>query len=152
MGYVQSVLQPDEKVTYETKLSWATYIPGLLLLLAALVVYLLLRAWLTSPVWANTVGLIITAGAIALLAREWFQRWTTEVAITNRRIILKRGFIRRDTIEMSVEKVESIDVKQSLLGRLLDYGDVTVRGTGTGFAPMRTIDKPLEFRSRVTAQ
>jgi uncharacterized membrane protein YdbT with pleckstrin-like domain len=85
-----------------------------------------------------------------MVAAEWFERWTTEIAITDRRIIFKRGFIRRDTIEMSVEKVESVDVNQSLLGRLLDYGNITIRGTGTGFAPLRSIDSPLDFRSHVT--
>ena len=52
---------------------------------------------------------------------------------------------------MSNDKVESVDVEQSLLGRMLNYGDVVVRGTGTGFAPIRKIDRPLDFRSHVTA-
>ncbi len=86
-----------------------------------------------------------------MVVSEWFVRWTTEVAITDKRIIFKRGFIRRDTIEMSLDKVESVDVQQSLLGRLFDYGDIIVRGTGSGFAPLKTIDSPLEFRSHVTA-
>ena len=151
MGYVQSVLQPNETVVYETRLSWAMFIPGLLVLALAAVAFVVARMTIPAAVWGDILGLIVLAAALVLLGREWFERWTTEVAITNRRIILKRGFIRRDTIEMSVEKVESVDVKQSLLGRLLDYGDIVVRGTGTGFAPMRKIDKPLEFRSHVTA-
>jgi Bacterial PH domain len=52
---------------------------------------------------------------------------------------------------MSIDKVESVDVSQSILGRLLDYGDILVRGTGEGFQPVRGIDAPLKFRSRVTA-
>lgn len=151
MGYVESVLQPDEKLIYETALSWAMYIPGAVLLLAAIVVYLVMKAFGVVWYWSELVGGVVALVAIFFLAREWFERWTTEIAITNKRIILKRGFIRRDTVEMSIDRVESVDVKQSLLGRAFDYGDIIVRGTGTGLAPIRKIDSPLQFRSHVTA-
>lgn len=151
MGYVASVLRPDEKLTYETALSWAMYIPGLIALAAAVIVYFVAKAFALPWYWSEIVGGVLALGAIYMLAREWFERWTTEIAITNKRIILKRGFIRRDTVEMSIDRVESVDVKQSLLGRVFDYGDVIVRGTGTGMAPIRKIDSPLKFRSHVTA-
>jgi uncharacterized membrane protein YdbT with pleckstrin-like domain len=150
MSYVQKVLQQGEKVIYQAKLSWVMYLPGLLVLVGAAVVFGLGRAIFGDTYWADIVSLIIAAIGIYMVAAEWFERWTTEIAITDRRIIFKRGFIRRDTIEMSVEKVESVDVNQSLLGRLLDYGNITIRGTGTGFAPLRSIDSPLDFRSHVT--
>lgn len=150
MSYIGKVLQAGEVLVYETKLSWAAYIPGLLLLAAAVLLYLSALIFIGSSIWAVIVSVAVGAVALSLLAMEWFKRWTTEVAITDRRIILKTGFIRRDTIEMSIEKVESIDVRQSLLGRLLDYGDIIVRGTGAGFAPLRKIDSPLSFRSHVT--
>jgi uncharacterized membrane protein YdbT with pleckstrin-like domain len=150
MSYVQKVLQQGEKVIYQAKLSWVMYLPGLLVLIGAGVVFGLGRAIFGDTYWADIVSLIIAAIGLYMVAAEWFERWTTEIAITDRRIIFKRGFIRRDTIEMSVEKVESVDVNQSLLGRLLDYGNITIRGTGTGFAPLRSIDSPLDFRSHVT--
>ena len=136
---------------YATKISWTTYIPGLLVLVAAIVVYRSPGSMVPSPAWvAASAGLIVLCGcACILLFREWFERWTTEIAITNRRIILKRGFIRRDTAEMHMDKVESVDVNQSLLGRLFDYGDVTVRGTGAGLETLRLIDAPVEFRNHV---
>ncbi|HET7715495.1 MAG TPA: PH domain-containing protein [Bauldia sp.] len=150
MSYLRSVMQPGETLLYESKISWTTYIPGLLLLLVAIVAYVLLRAFVTTVTWpATAVGLILLAVSLFLLFRAWFERWTTEIAITDRRIILKRGFIRRDTAEMHMEKVESVDVNQSLFGRMLDYGDVTVRGTGAGLETLRLIDAPLEFRSHV---
>ena len=151
MGYVQSVLQPNEKVVYEAKISWAMMLPGLLVVAGGVAGYAVLRLLVPYPIWANVIGLAVIAIGLAMVGWEWFERWTTEIAVTDRRIILKRGFIWRDTVEMSVEKVESVDVRQSLLGRLLDYGDIIVRGTGTGLAPMRTIGRPLEFRSHVTA-
>jgi uncharacterized membrane protein YdbT with pleckstrin-like domain len=149
MGYVASVLQPDEKVVYETHLSWAMFIPGLIVMAATVLGYATFK--LLGVPWAEVLAGIAVAAAAYMLAREWFVRWTTEIAITNKRIILKRGFIRRDTVEMSIDRVESVDVKQSLLGRALGYGDVIVRGTGSGLAPIRKIDNPLHFRSQMTA-
>ncbi len=149
MGYVRHVLQPDEKLVYETRLSWAMYLPGLATLVLALIVFILLRGAWDGKLW--WVSAVVAIAGVGLMAREWFFRWTTEIAITDRRIIFKRGFIRRDTIEMSLDKVESVDVRQSLFGRLLNYGDIVVRGTGSGFEPLRTIDNPLEFRSHITA-
>ena len=150
MRYLHSVLQPGETVLYDTKISWTTYIPGLLTLIAAIVVYFALQGLVPSPAWvAQGVGLILLVVALYLLFREWFERWTTEIVITNRRIILKRGFIRRDTAEMHMDKVESVDVNQSVFGRLLNYGDVTVRGTGAGLETLHLIDAPVEFRNHV---
>jgi uncharacterized membrane protein YdbT with pleckstrin-like domain len=149
-SYVQKVLQPGESVLHQAKLSWVMYLPGLFVLIGAGVVFGLSRAIFGAVWWADIVSLIIAAIGLYLVAAEWFERWTTEIAITDRRVIFKRGFIRRDTIEMAVEKVESVDVNQSLLGRLFDFGDITVHGTGTGLAPIRNIDAPLDFRSHIT--
>ncbi len=96
--------------------------------------------------------IVLGVPALFLLVRAWFRRWVTEIAVTNMRIILKRGFIRRHTIEMNMDKVESVDVDQSLLGRIFNYGNVTVRGVGTGFEPLRMVDDPLAFRSQVSAR
>jgi uncharacterized membrane protein YdbT with pleckstrin-like domain len=88
--------------------------------------------------------------ALVLLFREWFTWWTTEIAVTDRRIIYKEGFISRNTVEMHMDKVESVDVDQSVMGRILDYGDVIVKGTGTGFEPLKRIAAPLELRNHIT--
>ena len=150
MRYLQSVLQPGETVLYECKISWTTYVPGLLVLVAAIVLFFLVNGFFPSNGQvAPVIALVVFAGGLVVLAMAWFERWTTEIAITNRRIILKRGFIRRDTAEMHMDKVESVDVRQSLFGRLFDYGDVTVRGTGAGMETLRLIDAPVAFRNHV---
>ncbi len=64
----------------------------------------------------------------------------------------KRGFIRRHTIEMHLDKVESIDVDQSIMGRILNYGDILIRGVGVGIEPLTNIDSPIAFRNHVTAE
>ena len=64
----------------------------------------------------------------------------------------KTGFIQRKTFEMSLDKVESVDVNQSILGRIFDYGDVTIMGVGEGEEDIKTIASPLEFRNAITAR
>ena len=73
-------------------------------------------------------------------------------AQTDRRIIYKRGFIWRHTVEMHMDKVESVDVDQSILGRLLNFGDIIIHGTGETVEPLREIDHPIDFRNHVTAE
>ena len=151
MSYLQKILEPNETILYRTTVSRTLYIPGLLVLLLAIAVYIVSNHMLISKPWVYGLTIIPALVALWLLAKAWFRRWTTEIAITNRRIILKRGFIRRHTIEMNMDKVESVDIDQSLVGRMLNYGDVVVRGTGEGFERLRVIDSPLKFRSEVPA-
>ena len=84
--------------------------------------------------------------------KAWFHRWTTETDVTNLRVVHKTGFIKRRTFEISLDKVESVDVNQSILGRLLDYGDVTILGVGEGKETISTIASPLKFRTFITAR
>lgn len=153
MSYLDKVLQPGETVIHRAKLSWTIYLPGLLMLVLALLAYgFVLSLFPTQHVGALAALVVLGVPALYMLLRAWFERWITEIAITNLRIILKRGFIRRHTIEMNMDKVESVDVDQSLLGRLFNYGDITVRGVGSGFEPIRRVGDPLTFRSRVSAR
>lgn len=149
MKYVAKVLQPGETLVYETHVSWVSYLPGLVVFILAVLVFIAGGELFSWSWWTAIVAALILAVALWLLFAAWFHRWTTEIAITDRRVIHKTGFIRRDTIEMGVEKVESVDVNQSLFGRILDYGDIVVRGTGAGLAPFRKIDAPLTFRSKL---
>jgi uncharacterized membrane protein YdbT with pleckstrin-like domain len=146
MSYLDQVLQPGEKILYRTTLSWTLFFPGLALLILAILVLSVLSA----SIWQNILLIIIVVPAIVLLARAWFKRWTTEIAVTNSRVIVKRGFIRRHTIEINMAKVESVDVDQSLIGRVFNYGNITVRGTGSTFEPIAMVDHPLRLRSHVT--
>jgi uncharacterized membrane protein YdbT with pleckstrin-like domain len=152
MSYVESVLQPGETVRFRTNVHWIKYLPGLGLFLLAAIVYVLTTRVVTAHiVWTGLTLLVAAAGAI-LLFRAWFARWTTEIAVTDKRIIYKHGFIWRKTMEMSLSKVESVQVDQSIPGRLFGYGDIVLRGTGGGDEPLRTIASALEFRSHVTAE
>jgi uncharacterized membrane protein YdbT with pleckstrin-like domain len=151
MSYVKRVLQPGEVIKHVSGLHWLVYLRGVILLIIGLI-------WVSifTPDPSNPPPLvffvIVFASSLISLIHAWFRRWTTEIAVTNRRIIYKRGFIRRHTIEMNMDKVESIDVDQSTMGRLFDYGTITVHGTGAGIEPLYKISSPIEFRNNVTTQ
>src|SRR3954452_4149861 len=152
--YIDEILQPGEKVLYSTNEHWVFFLPAIAAWIMALA-FLALWYFLDAEVLTMVcLALAAVAGLAALYwtATAWFKRWTTESDITNLRVIHKTGFIKRRTFEMSLNKVESVDVNQSLLGRLMNYGDVTVRGVGEGAETIKTIAAPLEFRNSITAR
>jgi uncharacterized membrane protein YdbT with pleckstrin-like domain len=155
MRYVDHVLQPGETIRIVTSVSWVGYLRGLVLWALALVLLFYIAPWSQgSPGW-ELLGWIAFAalfiiGAV-LLIEHWWRQFTTEVAVTDRRIIYKIGFIKRRTVEMHMDKVESVDVDQTVVGRIFNYGDITIRGTGETMERLRMIDHPLEFRNHVTA-
>ena len=147
--YINEILQPDEKLVYSTTIHWMIYLPGIVIWIAAIAIYVYGSQYSAAmPLVALVVAFI---AAISTL-RAWFIRWTTEIDVTDRRVVFKRGFIRRHTVEMNMDKVESVDVDQSILGRMFDFGDIVVRGTGHGIEPLRNIQGPLQFRNYVTAR
>jgi uncharacterized membrane protein YdbT with pleckstrin-like domain len=161
MGYVRKVLLPGETLVYETGLHWLIYGRAILLLGAAA----LLAVWgavvggaaalrdAQGPSWPQIVlalaALLAILGVIAFIIAA-IRRASTELAVTDQRVIFKTGIVARHTIEMNRSKVESVDVDQSILGRILGYGTVLLRGTGGSLEPMQAISDPLVFRSHIT--
>lgn len=148
MRYVDRVLGSNEEVVHETHLHWVTYVcPAFFLVLAILAV-----PFLAAPDPQLRLGAMILGGIFALLAivgliSAAIERWTTEIAVTTRRIIFKCGLIARDTIELNFNRVEGLDVRQTICGRLFNYGTVAVRGTGLGNQPMKYVAGPVELRN-----
>jgi uncharacterized membrane protein YdbT with pleckstrin-like domain len=149
MSYVQKVLQPGEMVMAMGRMHWIVTVRGLALALAGLVVIFWPPPSPDVRLVLQVIGALLVILGLVDLARALFVQWTTEIAVTNKRVIHKRGFIRRDTAEMNMDKVESVTVGQSLLGRLLGYGTVTVRGTGAGLEGLPYIAEPLKLRSAI---
>jgi len=146
-SYVESVLAPGERIVHRAAIShWnfaLSYLVGALCLIgAAAAVYV---DWQRGPL----IAAVLTVVGIAVIMVALIRRGTTELVLTDRRIITKRGFIARATVEMTLVKVESLHVNQGLLGRMLNYGDVTVVGTGSSLEPLRGIRGPLELRRKL---
>jgi membrane protein YdbS with pleckstrin-like domain len=155
MSYTEKVVQPGETVRFHSRVHWIIYVRGIVIIVLGVLIAVALRQLDPNPSGFSVPSLIAIAigvviGGFSLLA-AWWRRLTTEVAVTEHRIVYKRGFIRRHTFEMNMSKVESVHVNQSMAGRMFDYGDIVIRGVGSSFEPLRTISRPLEFRNFVAA-
>lgn len=153
MRYVSRVLQPGETVVYATRLHWLIY--GRAVVLVIIAVALAIGTSLVADKPNVNLALWIAAAIFALLAlssglRAFLRRTTTELAVTDHRVIYKTGLLARHTLEMNRSKVESVDVDQTIPGRIFGYGTIIVRGTGGSLEPIRHIADPLSFRSHIT--
>lgn len=152
--YIDEILQPGEKILYSTSVHWIFYTPGILAWIVAIVGWIMERRAEGSGTQVFWLAVSVVAGLVAVYwtFKAWFRRWTTETDVTSLRVVHKEGFIKRRTFEMNLDKVESVDVDQTILGRILSYGDVTIRGVGEGFETIKTIAHPLQFRNNITAR
>jgi uncharacterized membrane protein YdbT with pleckstrin-like domain len=161
MSYVDSNLVPGEKVICETRLHWIVmfghFIAGCLLL-ALPGVLLLFYALRSNGLEKNELHLVEGGGTalfvsgIVVMLVGMARRNATEMAVTNHRVVIKTGLASRKTIEMLLNKVESIEVSETVVGRMLGYGTIVVIGTGGTPEPFQRMAHPLEFRSQVQQQ
>jgi len=154
MSYARKVLLPGEQVIYETGLHWLVYGRAIVLFVAA--VALSVGAQYVPPPDTRRlvlgVAAVVLALAVLAAAMAAIRRISTELAVTDQRVIFKSGVFARHTIEMNRSKVESVDVDQSVLGRIFGYGTLMLRGTGGSLEPMEAISDPLAFRTHITAE
>jgi len=124
-SYVEGALVKDERIVHIGHISfWSMW-------------HLITLGVLLIPV----VGL-----GLVFLAVAYVRYKSTELAVTTKRVIVKHGFIRRQTVEINLNKVESIQVDQGVLGRVFDFGTLVISGTGTSHAPISGIAQPMAFR------
>jgi len=155
MSYVKHVIQPGERIVMVGHISWVIYHRAIFCVILGGVL-LILEAVLLAPSNGRTdlmYGTAILFGIAALITalQAWFIRWTTEIAVTDKRIIFKRGFINRHTAEMNMDKVASVDVDQSIWGRIFDFGSVHILGTGgvAGIEHLHRIANPIGLRNAI---
>lgn len=151
MGYAEKNLMPGETILYRAALHWARFLgPAFWLVVGILFMALGLRdsdlavLFFLGPFIA-LFGII--AGAVAFL-----QQLAHEFVLTDRRLILKHGVLRRTTLEPLLHKLETVGVDQSILGRILGYGEIQVSGTGGSLTEFPYISSPLAFRKAIYEQ
>ena len=150
MSYVTRVLQPGEQIRHISSIHWIVYWPSIAVAVLAIVILWFGETRLLPKVWQySAYGLALVAAI--LLVKEVYGWLITEIAVTNRRIIYKKGLIRLHTNEMNMDKVESVQVGQSILGRMFDFGTVKILGTGEGFEALRTVARPIALRNSIVA-
>ena len=150
-AYVESVLAPGENVVYRAAISQWKYL-GSYLLGGALILLGVAGVFFTyfgADMATRIAGALPLVVGLAVVLTAVLRRRATELVLTDRRIIAKRGIVSRETVEMNLAKVESLHVSQGLLGRLLNFGDVAVVGTGSSLEPLRGISNPLELRRKL---
>jgi uncharacterized membrane protein YdbT with pleckstrin-like domain len=161
LSYAEKHLIAGETVQYETRLHWIVMVGHALIaaVLALVGVSLLITPWSSIKGGeASAVGPLRWAGVACLAAAAIFfgvglvRRNATEMAVTNKRVIVKSGLADRRTIELLLQRIESIAVEEPALGRVLGYGTVIVRGTGGTPEVFPQIARPLEFREQVQRQ
>ena len=124
-SYVEGALVKDERIVHSGHISlWSMW-------------HLIALGIILLPAFG--VGLIF-------LIMAYVRYNSTELAVTTKRVIVKHGFIRRQTVEINMSKVESIQVDQGVLGRLFDFGTLIISGTGTSHAPIAGVSAPMAFR------
>lgn len=119
-SYVDANLMKGEEVRHLAKLHWFMYVPHILLMFVLIGFFTIL-----IPI---------------------IRQFTTEMAITNKRVIIKTGLISRTTLEMNLSKVETISVDQSIFGRIFGYGTLVIVGTGGTKEPFSQVASPMDFR------
>jgi len=127
MGYVDETIGANEKIVYIVKFHWVYTFSALLYLLF--------------------FGIIIIG--IIIFFKMMINKWTTERVLTNSRYIQKTGWIARNTEEISIYKIEEVDLSQTILGRVLGYGSISISGTGSGNIILNSIDDPLLFQKNL---
>jgi uncharacterized membrane protein YdbT with pleckstrin-like domain len=143
MSYVESNLLPNEQITYRARLHPVIYALPVLVFVVALLAALGGGGWIAG----GAIGVI----GFVLFLPPWIRSASSEFAITNKRVLIKVGLIRRHSLELLLQKVEGIGVDQGILGRILGFGTITVSGVGGTKEAFRMISNPLEFRRQVQA-
>jgi uncharacterized membrane protein YdbT with pleckstrin-like domain len=126
VSYIDDSLIEGETIVHRARVSWWSQF-GLVLL--------------------GIVTFVVVIGVV-FLVMAWIKVRSTEIAITNRRVIAKFGFVKRHTVEINLDKVEALRVEQGFLGRMLNYGTIFISGAGTSVAPIANIADPLVFRRK----
>lgn len=121
MSFIQSQLAPSETIKHMGHFHWLDKLAALL--------------------WCFVV--------IGIFMIIWM--WTTEFAVTDRRVIVKRGWIMRKTEEISINRVEEVNLKQGILGRIFGYGTLQLRGSGGSAMKLPRMSRPLKFRNAIYA-
>jgi hypothetical protein len=142
MGYIDSNLLPDENVVHRAHMHWVIFLRAGTVLVAGIAIAFLVPL----------LGAAVAAVGLVLLVPPWVRRASSEYGVTTKRVIVQAGLVRRRTIELLLRQVEAISVDQTLAGRVLGYGTLTLTGTGGVREVFPDIADPLAFRRSIHAQ
>lgn len=149
MSYIDDHLLEDERIVHRTRPHWIMFGGPLALGIAGLVLGIALQVF-QRDYWY--VGAAVVGLALVLAVGPWLRYISSEFAVTDKRVLARLGLIQRQSLETLLSKIEAIGVEQDLTGRLLNYGTITLTGTGGTRETITQIPAPLEFRRQVQTQ
>lgn len=154
-GYVEKSLAGDEHIVYRAHFNWTfSFFPVLWFAVgcAPVALYLMIMARGVSFEQLKTGWYIVGFGfavGFLILLMHLIYLVTTEIVITNYRLVYKTGWIARNTQEVSLANIEEMTLTQSFWGRILGYGKLVVRGTGVGVIELPNLDDPIVVRKKI---
>lgn len=158
MSYVEKTLGKGEKVLYRARFNWTYDVGAWFWLIVSATPYLLIAGLGASDpaemMDEGTMALAAFAGlpllfGVGIWLAAMMRKWTTEIAVTNSRFVMKTGLISRRTGEVNLAKIEEVNLVQSFWGRVFNYGRLTIRGTGVGVLNLPPLDNPLQLRRKL---
>jgi len=146
MGYIENNLLKDEEVVFKTQHHWIIFIWPALFCAAGILVF---NSGVSGGAASAVFGSVLILASAGLSIGQFISMKTNEFAVTNKRIIIKVGMMRRTMIEMDREKIEDVGVVQSRLGRTLNYGTLVIKGGGAVVKPFRAVANPMQFMKTI---
>ena len=157
MSFIQNNLNKSEKLSHFEKPSAKPIFvfSGLSLLGILFVIYEKIvsapKIDLSNPNYTDYsfYGYCVFFVCLWFALSSYIERFINEYGISNTRVISKSGFISRNIGEMNLKSIESVNVKQSILGRLLNYGNIIIAGRGNTTITFKDVDNPVEIRKSI---
>ena len=159
LSYTSKILAPDERVIYAATLHWIVYISGLMfVIMGGLFGYFAPQVadfalgdtsgeYMRKPL--ALVGMLIVLMGLALLMGAYIRVASTELVVTNTRVVAKYGFVSRATFEIMLNRVTGVNFDQTITGRILGFGTVIVRGAGGDISPIDAVSDPQMFHNQL---
>jgi uncharacterized membrane protein YdbT with pleckstrin-like domain len=149
MSYLDDHLLDGEQIVYRARLHWIIFGTSILMAVLGILLAIILQTlqhdyWYLGMAFAG-IGLLLAIGPVIRYV-------SSEFAVTDKRVLAKHGFIERESIETLLSKIEAISVDQGIIGRVFDYGSITITGTGGTEESFPRISQPLEFRRQIQSQ
>ncbi len=154
MSYTKNNLLPEEKLLYYTRPHYIIFfncLPWVLFFLIATNAGYFV-SYNFPLMRSNIFGVLLLLVGCGQLLSAIISYYSSEYAITSRRILVKTGFIRRRSLEIFLDRIEGVYVEQSVVGRILNFGTVIIVGIGGTKNPFNYIPDPLQFRSKLQEQ
>ena len=140
MNYIKKNLLDDEKIVFETKLNWSEYLTSVVLVLLGIIICQ----------FSFDFGILVILIGVFLIVTDYFKIQGSEFAVTNKRVLMKKGIFTTKSSEISLSKIEGIEINENFFDKLAGSGTVIVKGTGSTTNKFSNIDAPNAFKKAIT--